>query len=1073
MSFEKVAKKYLKAYQGSVKAALNAGTKSNEMATRPVVHSYILDLVNLCKTDSTAVIVHHDTNYTRHERPDWRLEDASNFGIYCFGDHKSLDIKGQFEPSPAELKQIQRYLDLGRPVFVFDGIEFIFYEHSLDAPKRYQLVPKPLSLNSEWDRLPIDSNIEIEFRNLLLNPGFRKWNESQLMEQLAARARIASDEIALLLSAPLGSGSTNDEEKLISALSLLKNLVSEHHDASLRDEKSCADFIAQVLTFGLFYAHARRGLEDKSPTERKKALREFWDPKEFSKHKGLLRPFKAIIDTLSSTLTTSNFLSDWYEEVMNVLAHAEFMGTEPGQRDFHSLFEVFLTAFDPKTRFDRGAFYTPKLLTDWMAQLVNKISVLYFGKLVMDDAEKIIDPCCGTGGFLEAVYNAHPTKVSKQPILIGFEVLPAPYALAHYRLAEVFKGKSSLPDLKVLLTDTLSDKLALEPVAAQDGFEHELNEARELSDPPLRLVIGNPPSANRSVVSDERSLIDSALEDFRPPRLERTDRQNIQKALNNEAYRFLRWCGGKAIESGRGILALVLPGAFARSVSFVYARKWICENFQKIYLIEVDEDARTGNATQSVFPVLQGRLVLVAVKGNIDHLTDHKIYHADVSKYTLAEKLDFFSKEPSLKDFVGIDVDTEDWKLVPAVSYPKALWRDSWPLTATSSNQGIFKSKCSGIKLAPTAMLFHTQPPTLIRRSNELSTTTTPDQLLIDKWFSGQQKKPKPEKMTTAVKSALKNAAKNNLTATYLFRPFVCGSVLLSEKLFEALAQAEGGGLRSRPEVRAAFGGGAIGIAVSPAPRDLGKTLTRFSCFAWHLPDNDIAARGNAMIYADAYPDPKQPNKSVLESNVSEPVLNLFSYHLNPSQAALFYAYAVMSSQPYLDAFEGVLYVTSNPSSPHRVPIASEEAIRSKLVEFGERLAKCEKDGFISDDTYGICLIWPEGMSGCKLKTFSYNEEDSCLILESEDGPIASIANVPSEAMGLRIAGHNIVDKWVRERYFQYLRRDFSSIDADELVALLRKLVAQINILTLGIDPIVLQMLSVGNLISPPQLGEI
>lgn len=1067
MSFEKITRQYLKAYQASTEAALSAGAKSNEMATRPVVHNFIMQLVDLCRCGSDEVVVHHDTNYTRTERPDWRFEDSTNFGIYCFGDHKRLETKGPFEPTKLEQSQIQRYLDLGRPVFIFDGIEFVVYEGPIVSPSRFQLVSKPLALAKPWEKLPIDSGIETKFRQLLRNPGFRKWTETQLMEQLATRARFASDEIAMLLSAPIGSGISNDEELLIKSLSDLKNLVSNHHDATLRDDRSCADFISQVLTFGLFYAHATRGIEDKSPFEKKQALKAFWDPQTFGTHKGLLRPFKAITDTLSSSLTSPNFLSEWYEEVMNVLAHAEFMGAEPDKRDFHTLFEVFLTAFDPKTRFDRGVFYTPKPLTDWMALFVDKLSIKHFGKPVMDEAEKIIDPCCGTGGFLEAIYSANPNYGLHPPTLIGFEVLPAPYALAHYRLAEVFKGKSVLPQLKVLLTDTLSDQLALQPTEAKDEFEHELNDARSLSLPPLRLVIGNPPSANRSVISDERSLIDKAMNDFRPPRLERTDRQNIQKALNNEAYRFLRWCAGKAIESGRGILALVLPGAFARSVSFVYARKWICENFQNIYVLEIDEDARAGNSTKSIFPVMQGRLVLVAIKTEARADDVARVLHSDISSFTLEDKNSFLSDEPDINKFSCIDAESFDWKFAPSAFYPKTLWENSWPLTSTQRHQGIFISKCSGIKLAPTAMLFHTQQPTLIRRSNDLSSNRVDDQLLIDKWFTGQQKKPRKEKLTPKVKAALKIAATESKVARYLFRPFVYGSVLLSEELFEALSQAEGGGLRSRPEVRAAFAGGAIGLAVSPAPRDLGQTLTRFACFSWDLPDNDIAARGNAMVYSDYYPDPTHPEDPMLKSNINTQLLSYFSFSEHPSHAVLFYLYAVMSSQSYLDAFEGALYVTSNPNSPHRIPVASDDVVRVRLANLGEQLANCEREDFVSQQEDKISVSWPDNFSGAQLKTYEYQDSTSSLLLKSESSTFASLLNVPSSAFETRIAGHAVVEKWLRERCFQYLRRDFSLADAQELKGLIGKISLQNSLLTEQIDPLVSEMLSTGSLINP------
>lgn len=330
MSFEKITKNYLKEFQQSVKNALLTGAKSIEMATRPVVHSYVEAITEHCKKSGSELVLHHDTNYTKRDRPDWRIEDASTFGVFCFGDHKSLDMSGSFQATTAEKKQICRYLALGRPVFVFDGIEFIFYKDNIANAIHCTLIKKPVGINSIWSDQNIDISAEAHFRNFLQNPGFRKWTENHLVQQLACRARFAADEMASLLTAPPGSGSYAEEEQLLVSLHALRNMIADHHDPSLRDEKACADFIAQVLTFGLFYAHTRHTKSLTDPTQRQAAIKFFWSSASLSAQPRLLRPFKTIVLALDSALNAQNFLSDWYEEILAVLAHAEYMGTESG-----------------------------------------------------------------------------------------------------------------------------------------------------------------------------------------------------------------------------------------------------------------------------------------------------------------------------------------------------------------------------------------------------------------------------------------------------------------------------------------------------------------------------------------------------------------------------------------------------------------------------------------------------------------------------------------------------------------------------------------------------------------------
>jgi hypothetical protein len=1066
MSFESITKNYLKEFQQSVNNALSSGAKSIELATRPVVHNYIEAITGHCKKSESTLVLHHDTNYTRRERPDWRIEDASNFGVFCFGDHKSLAASVSFQPTPTEKKQIARYLALGRPVFVFDGIEFVFYKDTIANATRCTLIPKPLSTTANWSTQTIDISAEAPFRSLLQNPGFRKWTESQLVQQLANRARFAADEMASLLTAPLGSGSSAAEEQLLVSLHALRETIADHHDPSLRDEKACADFVSQVLTFGLFYAHTRHTKSLTDPNQRQAAIKHFWSSASLAAQPKLLRPFKTIVLALASSLSTQNILSDWYEEILAVLAHAEYMGTEPGPQDFHSLFEQFLTTFDEQARFEHGAFYTPKPLTDWIAKASDSISKKVFGLPIMQAAEKIIDPCCGTGGFLEAVYMLRSENQAKQASLVGFEILPAPYALAHYRLAELFDGDSNPPQLKIILTDTLADQLFGPSGGTSNGFEEELNDAIRLSNPPLRLVIGNPPSSNHTASSAARKVVEAKLSVFRPPVLERTDRQNIQKALNNEAYRFLMWCAEKAIESGRGILSIVLPGAFARSVSFQYARKWLIDNFQKIYVLEVDGDARKSDATQSVFKVLQGRLVILAIRQEFELTTGPKIHHHDITAQNITAKLAFLEASPDLNSFPSFTPTQPHWRLAPSAAYPEDLWLKGWPLTSTPLNLGVFSQKCSAVKLAPTAMLFHTQKKILLRRSIDISKVNVAPEQLIAKWFNGQRKPPAASKLTPLVKDALKTASNRSQVSDYLFRPFLQGTVLNSDQLFDALKQTKGSGVRDRPEVRSAFQSGAIGIAVAPAPSDLGATLTRFACFSWSLPDNDIAARGNAMIYCDRFPKKNSTDKSILVDNVSDALASLFAFSSVPAKAIVYYAYAILSSPSYLETFEGVLYSPSDPSCPPRILIASCEERRRSLVDLGEKIAECERPGYVPTSLGSLIVNWPLAFTEFDFVKWSYDDDSEELKLVGDCNELVILTGVPQQAVALRIAGHTVIEKWLRERTKAYLTRKFTNTDAVELKTLVCAIQDQSSLIEIA-DNHVAALIATEDVITP------
>lgn len=174
MSFEKITRDYLKHFQRVYVDAKRGGAGSVEMATRIVVTKYVEELVALVKPKKGRVIVQHDSTVTKGNRPDWRFEDAASSSIYCFGDHKDLNPDLAFNISIQQRKQFQRYLDLGRPVFAFDGIEFIFLSPGSGEETRCPLIPKPLDTNSDWSRQVIDVRAEDHFRVLLQNTGPRK-----------------------------------------------------------------------------------------------------------------------------------------------------------------------------------------------------------------------------------------------------------------------------------------------------------------------------------------------------------------------------------------------------------------------------------------------------------------------------------------------------------------------------------------------------------------------------------------------------------------------------------------------------------------------------------------------------------------------------------------------------------------------------------------------------------------------------------------------------------------------------------------------------------------------------------
>ena len=354
-------------------------------------------LVGYVSADPDDVLVHHEARVAgTSNTPDWIVEDRKTFGVFCYGDHKNLALSGPFTLTSAEERQMERYLKMDRPLFVFDGIEFVIFHKTLDDPTRLALIPKPLNPDNEWSACEINSAIEYQLRGLIRSPGFHSWTEAKLVEILAARARIISDTLLGLLQRPRGSGEAIADNTLIDALQDLKEFIGEHHDPTLRRDDACADFIAQVIVFGLFFAHTQTSQPGDTPEERLCVINSYWSD-GFLNDAKRLAPFAAIFDSLEDNLATGNDLAYWYKDLSGVLAHAEYMGSDSGPTDYHVLYEQFLKAFDNEQRFDRGAFYTPAVLADWTVRMTDALVKSHFGAHMTSVADRIVDPCCGTG----------------------------------------------------------------------------------------------------------------------------------------------------------------------------------------------------------------------------------------------------------------------------------------------------------------------------------------------------------------------------------------------------------------------------------------------------------------------------------------------------------------------------------------------------------------------------------------------------------------------------------------------------------------------------------------------------
>ena len=238
-------------------------------------------------------------------------------------------------------------------------------------------------------------------------------------------------------------------------------------------------------------------------------------------------------------------------------------------------YEDFLAAYDPELREMRGVYYTPEPVVSY---IVRSIDILLRGRFGLADGlantdkvemsedgqEKsprvlILDPAAGTGTFLREVVvsirenvedrglgGAWPDYVRNHllPRLFGFELLMAPYAICHLKLAMEISGTGfAMPSnerLNVFLTNTLEEA---HESAAGPLFAHEI--AREAAsadavkrDRPVMVVLGNPPYSGHS--ANKGPWIKDLLESYKRgfPELKKPAQA---KWLSDDYVKFIRF----------------------------------------------------------------------------------------------------------------------------------------------------------------------------------------------------------------------------------------------------------------------------------------------------------------------------------------------------------------------------------------------------------------------------------------------------------------------------------------------------------------------------------------------------
>lgn len=351
-------------------------------------------------------------------------------------------------------------------------------------------------------------------------------------------------------------------------------------------------------------------------------------------------PFSTIVADIVQTL-----------ELTDVYALLENFGRKTGRADpMLHFYETFLGAYDPKLKEMRGVYYTPEPVVGWLVRSVDFLLKDRFGlKDGVADASRvsgnkdaphrclILDPAAGTATFLYAVIRLireqfiarndagqWPGYVRRDllPRLFGFELLMAPYAVAHFKLGLELAARDldqlwrdqwayefhSGERLHIYLTNTLDDAghKMQQLMGPAEAISHEAGAAAAVKAKlPVLVVMGNPPYSNFGRLNRGEWIRD-LLDDYK--------RGLKEKKLNldDDFIKFIRWAQWRIEQTGSGIVAYITNNVYLDGLTHRRMREALLEAFDEIYIVNLHgslkkrEIAPDGGRDENVFDITVG-----------------------------------------------------------------------------------------------------------------------------------------------------------------------------------------------------------------------------------------------------------------------------------------------------------------------------------------------------------------------------------------------------------------------------------------------------------------------------------
>jgi predicted helicase len=571
-------------------------------------------------------------------------------GALTVGYIEAKDV-GQSLDEAEKSEQLKRYLNSLTNLILTDYIEFRWY---VDGERRFSARLGTLTKDGKIkrDRDGIRPVVEL-LDNFLAHKAEAVGTPKELALRMARLAHMIRELIVNAFEKEPESGNLHAQ-----LAAFRDNLIPDLSAGQF------ADMYAQTIVYGLFAARCTH-LEEKSFTRQNAA---YLLPKT--------NPFlRKLFNTIAGP-ELDDRIAWLVDDLAQVLAQADM---EAVLRDFGKrvakedpvlhFYETFLKTYDSRVREMRGVYYTPEPVVSYIVRSIDYLLKTRFNKPqgLGDDKTLILDPAVGTATFLYMVVNeirqsmlSHGQQGSWNnyvaekllPRVFGFELLMAPYAVAHLKLGLLLQemGYEFQSDqrLGIYLTNTLEEAIKHSETLFAQWITEEANAAARIKkDEPIMVVLGNPPysgvSANASTrnVTDpktgkpkrELTWVGKLIEDYKV-----VDGQPLNERkhwLQDDYVKFIRFGQWRITETGKGILSFITNHAYLDNPTFRGMRQSLLNTFTDIYILNLHgnvkkkEAAPDGGKDENVFDIQQGVAIGILVK-EAGRESPARVHYADL-----------------------------------------------------------------------------------------------------------------------------------------------------------------------------------------------------------------------------------------------------------------------------------------------------------------------------------------------------------------------------------------------------------------------------------------------------------